>query len=208
MSTVKRLAMNTPARSPRVAMQARSADQDMTGYAEKYSCSNHQITYYAGHGDSPLCPVCDSESIIRGLRSSVELLNGQVIHLTNEVETLRREVDITRSMRDALAITDGPDLAFLKSVAYRWRAERALSLKVTHGKGGTTKALRGRPGPANGFVVIPRAGEPEAHVFTSIGGRAIAEYYDEGQRTAGPLQALTMLTRALNAHLTGGLGEQ
>lgn len=105
-------------------------------------------------------------------------------------------------MSAALELTDSTDLTFLKDVIYRYREDKSsVNLKITHGAG----PKRGRRAPVNGFLALWRGGdEPEPHVCTSVGGVALASYYDEATRATGSAAALATLNRAMAPVLAAG----
>jgi hypothetical protein len=72
-----------------------------------------------------------------------------------------------------------------------------VALKVTHGKPAAGKRIkRGEKLPPNGFMALPRKGDPEGHLATSIGGLAMAEYLDEAITTHGSAMAMGIMLKA------------
>lgn len=164
-------------------------------FCDRYSCAEHQIVYYTPKGGPHTCPLCEVED-------RLDQIQGSFVATRNELELLRRDnhnlkiqVDLVEAMREALGIISPEDLTFLKTVCYRWRSDRAINLKVTHGK----PAKKRDDPPCNGFLAQPRGGEPEAHRCDSAGGVALATYYEEAQQTVGGSQAMTLLIRALSS---------
>lgn len=190
------LPMPTRSRGPRrpaeIPMQARTSDQDAESVATRMACSKCQITYYVVKNRKATCPLCDAEHRILELQAAMSGMRNQLEQAENSAARLKAAVDIVSAMRLAGDALGDEDRIFLKSVLYRFRAERgSITLRTTHG--GTER----RPA-ANGFIAVPRIGEPEAHLCTSIGGVAIAAYYEEADRTFGSAQALSTIMKALN----------
>jgi hypothetical protein len=187
-------------------IQARTATQDANSVATRFACSFCQITYYVPLGLKAQCPLCEAERRVKELQAALMVLKNQLEQSENSAARLRTTVDITVAMRDALDITNAKDLTFLKSVLYRYRADRsAIGLRVTHGSAQGTG--RRQHAPANGFLALPRGGEPEAHLCSSAGGVAIAGYFEEAARTSGLPYAMTTIMRAVNPSLTGATPE-
>ena len=50
---------------------------------------------------------------------------------------------------------------------------------------------------------MQRIGDPYGHVCESMGGLAIAQYFDEATNSGGPAKAMEILARAFAEHLPG-----
>lgn len=194
--------------------QARTAEQQ-SDLGVQYACSKCAISYHVQRGQKAQCPLCVSERRNFELQAAMNGQRNELERLHDEVTRLQVAVDLIAAMRDALSTIGVDDLTFLKSVLYRYRAEKgSIQLRATHGQG--LRRVRQQRGgtdqPAvNGYLVETRNGEPEAHLCSSIGGVAIASYYQEAVRTSGAPQALATLMRALGPTLTadtsGTIGE-
>lgn len=165
---------------------------------KQFDCGIHSITYMAFQAG---CPVCQAERDISSMREAVRELKLKLEFITNENLRLQTQVDIVSAIREAALILDDGDLEFFKVVLYQWRDEKSLGLKTTHGA--RKKERKGEPLPANGFIVMPRQGDPYGHVCTSMGGVAIAEYFDEATNTVGSAKAMEFLVKGLSSQLPG-----
>ena len=199
MSRIWTPAVRSGRRSATAGLQGRTADQDVAAVATKYACSVCQITYYVPIKQKAHCPLCDAARRVTELQAAMTVVRNQLALREAEFVRLQTTVDLTQAMRNALDIAGEDDLTFLKSVLYRFRDDKAsIGLRVTHGGRATVRATSA---PVNGFLALPRGLEPEAHICTSIGGVAIAGYFDEAVRTAGTPFAMTVLIRALGLKL-------
>jgi hypothetical protein len=163
-----------------------------------FECGIHNITYEAARAG---CPLCESEREVNRLRGAMKDVHNQLKILTEQNLQLKVQTDIVSAIREAALILDDNDLAFLKSVLYEWRDQKSVALKTTHGP---RKKKREIP-PPNGFIAMPRNGDPYGHLCTSVGGLAIAEYFDEATNTVGPANAMTLLVRGMANHLPGAM---
>jgi len=163
---------------------------------QKFDCGIHALTYEAY---SAGCPACKAERDMLRMRDALRETKGKLEVAYAELSKLRVQTDIASAIREAAALLDDNDLAFLKATLYEWRDTKALALKTTHG---ARKRKRENPAP-NGFIVMPRKGEPYGHLCSSVGGLAIAEYFDEATNSVGPANAMTLLTRGMAPHLPG-----
>lgn len=160
-----------------------------------FDCGIHNVAYRATQAG---CPVCEAERDIKQMRAALKEVNGKLRVLSEENNKLRIQTDIVASIRQAASLLEDDDLMFLKEVLYQWRDEKSLGLKTTHG----TRRGR-RRAAANGFIVMPRKGEPYGYACTSMGGIAIAQYFEEATNAVGPAQAMTYLSRGMAEHLPG-----
>lgn len=182
------------------SLQGRRKDQD-SEVATKYTCAECLITYYATQAH---CPLCDSNARLKHTQDALRQIQREIEFLTNANKNLAEAVDSTRAVRNALDLLDDPDRAFLKGVLYQWKADRGVNLRVTH-TSATTRKGRVKGTKPNGFVAIFRGSDPVAHVCSSMGGVAIAEYYEEALRTVGHEKALNMLLKGFNELLPGAI---
>lgn len=157
-------------------------------------CSLHAATY-----QGLLCPACEAERESRSLRSALREVNNKLALAHEELLKLRVETSTLHAIRAAIPLLDDSDTEFFKVMLYAWRDEKSLTLKITRG------ARKGKVvPPANGFVVMPRKGDPHGHRCTSVGGLAIAEYFGEAISASGPANAMVQLTKGLAPLLPGG----
>jgi hypothetical protein len=180
--------------------------QDAASVATRFACSGCQITYYVPLGKKAQCPLCAAERRVEELQAALMVLKNQLEATENSASRLRSTVDITFAMREALDVTNDEDLTFLKSVLYRFRADKSsIGLRVTHGSAGASPSngRRQQVAPPNGFLALPRGGEPEAHLCSSVGGVAIAGYFEEAVRASGAPSAMVTIMRAVNQALIG-----
>lgn len=170
------------------------------GAIAKYACPRHKVEYVVPGGDDVECPVCLHEGIAEDLRISLQMANGKIELLEKEIVHLRGKVDSAFAMGNSMDLLDVHDRTFLKSVLYRWREDKAVTLKITHRYDDD-----GKKADANGFIAVYRRGDPVGHQCTSIGGVALSGYYEETQRQHGDATAMQLLARAANDLLRGGV---
>lgn len=177
-----------------ITMQGMKIPEEST-----YTCGIHAIEY---KGFRAGCPLCEAERELKQLRKAVGEATGKMRLMHDENQKLKLQVDISYAIREAAEILDDADMEFFKTVLYEWRDTKSVAIKTTHGG---SKVSGGRRGAANGFIVMPRQGDPYGHVCTSMGGLAIAEYFLEAQNSVGPAKAMELLTRGMALHLPGAV---
>lgn len=166
---------------------------------KSFDCGIHMISY---ESDRPGCPVCYLERQDAELRRAVTELKNK-LHLQNDkLRQLESFFDVTVAIREAIPLLDDDDLAFLKATCYEWRNNKSLTLKVTRG----ARKKKREPSSPNGFIVVPRTGDPYGHLCGSVGGLAIAEYFDEAMNGFGAIRAMELLIKGMAQHLPGGQG--
>ncbi len=165
---------------------------------KSFECGIHSISYKSERAG---CPVCSAEREVQVMRRSLEQVQGQLEHAMTQIRALKVQTDIVSAIREAADTLGDDDLVFLKAVLYEWRDQKSVALKTTHG----ARIKRRGPGQANGFIALPRRGEPYGHNCSSIGGVAIASYFDEATNTVGPAKAMEFLVKGLSEHLSGGI---
>lgn len=179
-------------RKGRPIIQARSSEKG------KYVCSECEITYRGPELVKPVCPLCEQKKITQQVRDALFQATNANNMLTNELESLKVQVDQLAAMKAAFDTTSVEDLTFIKSVVYRWQADRkAVALKPQHGR---AKGKRSRP-PINGFVAVFRNSDAEVHLCNSVGGLALASYLEEAIDLHGPISAMQTFVRAALQHL-------
>lgn len=183
------------ARSPKYTVQQLKAVTDHANAYRDHECGIHDLTYKSFKAG---CPLCEATRTIEQLRYSMQEMRNRIGLLEDENHKLKDQVDLIYAIRTAMDLLDASDTAFLKAVLYQWRDEKSLALKATHG-GNSTR----RDAVANGFIVIPRHQDPYGHTCSSVGGMAIAEYFDEAMKTGGPHFAMGTLSRGLAPLLPG-----
>lgn len=172
-------------RGRRVTSGGRRVDKD-------FECGIHMLTYKAAR---PGCPVCLLEREVKELRTALQEVRNQLERTHDQNVRLESENNFIFAIKEAAEVLDEDDMAFLKTVLYEWRDTKGLGLKTTHGKNRR----------ANGFIVMPRNGEPWAHTCHSIGGMAIADYFDEATNSVGSAKAMEHMVRGFAAHLPGAV---
>lgn len=205
-----------PPQRRRLAMQAKHKDQD-TDLATKYSCSNCRIVYYAA---AATCPLCDAHSQMQEMRRALNEARTKLEAVTNANQRLKEAVDIGTAIRSASELLDDNDMVFLKTVLYQWKIDRSVKMKLTHegaletGVSAANPAFsrKGRGSPKrydqlhpNGFLAVYPDQDPAAHTCTSMGGLAIAEYYEEALHTVGMEPAMQLLLRGLAKLMPGAM---
>lgn len=192
------------ARKPSLQVKHGKADQDVAPFATKFSCAAHQVTYYVpANRRDETCPVCT-------LEAEVALLSAENTQLTKENKGLQAinarmsaEVDLTTAMKSAVETLNDDDTLWLKEHLYQFKLDKSTVLKVTHGAPQGKSRRRDMKTP-NGFIAMKREGDPEGHSCTSIGGLALARYYEQAATTYGGPQAMALMVKALWAFLPGG----
>lgn len=185
---------------------ASAADQD-SAYATKFKCDAHLIEYYGGIGTkNPRCPMCTMERQYDDARAELLATQNELKMATNQLSKLKVQVDLQGAIRAAIEVLDDNDYEWLKLQMYQYKIDKSVSLKPTHGKlEGGKRLKRGEKMPPNGFMSLPKRGDPTAHLATSFGGLAIAEYLDEAISTTGSAQAMGIMLKAWWKVLPGGV---
>lgn len=196
------MAKFTPIVGRNVRIQGRYADQD-SSVATKYNCATCSISYYTD-AKKPKCPLCDLEKRLNQTQEALAIALRELETYRNTNTRLAEQMESTYAIRGALDLLDDNDTAFLKTVLYQWKIDRAVTLRVTHGAPvGHGRKKRPR---ANGFVAVFRGQpDPVAHVCTSMGGLAIADYFEEGLNEKGHPGAMAMLLKGLNTLTPGAI---
>lgn len=186
------------------AVQTELISQD-SAYAKKLRCETHAIDYYVAEADSIKCPMCQLHKRTDDLRADLILAQNELKLARNELDRLKPQIDLQSAIKNALEILDDDDYAWLKLQMYQYKIEKSVMLKPTHGKlEGGRRLRRGEKLPANGFMTVPRHGDPEAHTASSLGGVAMAEYLDEAISCYGSAQAMGIMLKAWWKALPGG----
>jgi hypothetical protein len=162
-----------------------------------FQCGIHDLEYKAFRAG---CPACEAEREMHLMRGALQKVKGELELIAAENHRLKIQVDIVYAIREAVEVLGDDDMAFLKSVLYMWRDEKSVGMKTTHGA-----RKRGKQAPPNGFIVMPRKGDPYGHLCSSVGGLAIAEYFDEAVNSVGPAKAMEFLVKGMSAHLPGAV---
>lgn len=177
--------------------QKQTADQDVPNLATKMTCTRHLIDYYVPKGSPEGCPMCASERLTDDIKAENIAMRNQLSIVQNKLKQLEEQVNITTAVRSAIEVLNDEDYLWLKTQLYQYKIDKSVTLKPTHGRlAGGRRLKRGEKLPPNGFMAIPRAGDPYAHMATSIGGLAIAEYLDEAITAFGSAQAMGYMLRA------------
>ena len=202
----RRILLKKGAAARRAGNQAPAATQDAEEYAKKIKCEKCLIEYYVGLGDRMACPMCNLQRNYDEVRASLIQAQNEVQVLRNQNSRLQVQTDLQAAIRAALEILDDGDYAWLKAQMYQYKIDKSVMLKPTHGRLLNGKRpKRGEKLPPNGFMTMPRDGDPEAHACSSLGGLAMAEYLDEAISTFGSAQAMGIMLKAWWKVLPGGL---
>jgi len=177
--------------------QGRTAEQDAEPYATKHQCSAHLIEYYVAAGERVQCPLCFIERDYDEVRAQLLARENEIKIAAGELSKLRVQVEVLVAMRAAIEVLDDNDYGWLKLQMYQYKIDKSVMLKPTHGKvSGGKRIKRGDKLPPNGFMTVPKRGDPEAHQATSLGGLAMAEYLDEAITCFGSAQAMGIMLKA------------
>lgn len=173
----------------------------------EYDCGIHDLTYRA---ISPGCPAChsdreaqDSHRQVTQMRKALMETRDQLASATGKVKELQAWYDLSTSIYEAADLLSIEDEMFFKETLYVYRDEKSLTIKVTHGADLGKNGRKKKTSSPNGFIVIPRRGDPYGHACNSVGGLAIAAYYEQASNAFGQIQAMKILLRGL-AHLLPG----
>lgn len=192
-----------PGRMP--ALQAKHSDQDVEPYATKFSCATHQVTYYvpANQKGRERCPVCHLEIENDELLEEIAKMRNERAMLIMNNERMKVEVDISSALTSAVEMLGEDDLIWLKENLYQYKLDKSVVLKVTHGAPLGQRTRKRDAKAPNGFIAMRRKGDPEGHTCSSIGGLAIARYYEQATSTYGAQQAMELMIKALWQFLPG-----
>ena len=204
MTTNPRLNTTGAVRQRRGPVQKRAQEQD-SSWGTKHVCTEHMIEYYIFTGERVRCPMCTQFRDDDELRAQLLQRENELKMATSQLQKLQVLVDIQTAIRQAIEILDDDDYAWLKLQMYQYKLDKSVALKATHGKpAGAKRVKRGDKLPPNGFMALPRKGDPEGHLATSIGGLAMAEYLDEAITCFGSAQAMGIMLKAWWKALPGG----
>lgn len=141
--------------------------------------------------------MCVMERDHQAQANELHKYRNEVRMMAEQLKMLHLQVDLSAAIRAAIPTLDDDDYAWLKVQMYRYKIDKSVVLKTTHGRlAGGKRLKRGEALPVNGFMAIPRQGDPEAHLATSIGGLAIAGYLDEALGAHGSAQAMGLMLKA------------
>lgn len=186
-------------------VQQRAKDQDVEELATKVKCAEHLIEYYVPRGDKSRCPMCAMQRSYDDVRAELISRTNELKVASAELTKLKVQVELGSAIKSALEILGDEDYAWLKVQMYQYKIDKSVILKPTHGNlEGGKRLKRGEKMPANGFMTLPRHGDPEAHLATSIGGLAMAEYLDEAINRFGSAQGMGLMLKAWWKALPGG----
>lgn len=166
--------------------------QDLTEFhMVRRACAVHQVTYIVSEDDSKDCPVCKLEVEVKELKEKLQRTANDLQLSMQNSERLSVQVNELDAMRKALTLISKEDLAFAKSIAYRFKAdETAFTLIATQDADDRWQ-----------FLVRMKRGIAEEHICTSLGGIALAVAYQQAMKMAGNIKATQMLVRAVAQHL-------
>lgn len=173
-------------------LQMRRADQD-SNPGTKWTCSLCDITYRSVE-TSPHCPMCEMFKEKTDLRRQMAELEAKVEDLEEQLSRATANVDFIVAVQNAADLLNPEDMAWLKSVLYRWRESKNMTLKT----------IDGRNGP-KGFLAEWRDGTSEQHIATSVGGVAIAGVLRDVSQGFGGNVGLMTIAKAMSQHLKGAI---
>jgi len=189
-----------------VNQQVRASKQDVDeALATKNKCTTHLVEYYTPQGDNAVCPACEYAQKYDEIRVEFMQLESAHAMALKELNHAKVQIEIGSAIRSAIEILDDFDYEWLKLQMYQYKVDKSVTLKPTHGQLENGKRLRrGDKMPANGFMALPRRGDPEAHLCTSLGGIAMAGYFDEAITCYGSAQGMGIMLKAWWTALPGG----
>lgn len=193
---------NTGATRLRRATQTPTeTDEAMKAHGMQHKCDKCRITYPVPTGEMAKCPLCQMERAYDEARVEVLQLRNELEVVNNRLSRAEREVNLQSAIRAAIEVCDEADYLWLKTQVYQYKIDKSVVLKPTKGRIAGQK--QGQRMEVNGFMTVPRKGDPEAHACTSMGGLAIAGYLDEAVAAVGGAQAMAVMLRAWYKHLPG-----
>lgn len=179
------------------ATQERAKKQDAQPYATRNKCSTHLIEYHAPAGEPARCPMCTLERNYDDVRAELLARQNELKVATGQLTRLQTQLDLQSAIRAAIEVLDVDDYLWLKVQMYQYKIDKSVMLKPTHGRlPNGARLRRGEKLPANGFMTVPKRGDPEAHAATSLGGLAMAQYLDEAITCLGSAQAMGVMLKA------------
>lgn len=191
-------------RKTSLQVRHKKAEQDVAPFATKFSCATHQVTYYVpANRRDETCPVCSLEGEAEYLRDLCQKYENQIDMLRRTNEKMQVEVDITSAMKSAVEMLDDADKFWLKEQLYQFKLDKSVVLKVTHGAPVGQRSRRRDAKTPNGFIAVKRKGDPEGHTCSSIGGLALARYYEQATTTYGASASMDLMVKALWQFLPG-----
>lgn len=162
---------------------------------ERRSCALHQVTYLTPLESDKACPVCTLEDTVKNLRLQIERLGNDLQLAMQNGERLSVQVNELDAMRKALTLISPEDLTFVKSVAYRFKAdETAFQLIACQDADERWQFL----------MRVKKAGAGrigEEYYVNSFGGIALASSFAQANKVSGNIKAMQMLVRAVSQHL-------
>lgn len=162
---------------------------------EKRSCAACQIQYYVPREAEKTCPLCSAHQEIGRLQGVIHELRSDVQLAMQNSERLSVQVNELDAMRKALTVISKDDLAFVKSVVYRMKAdETSVTLVATQDHDDRWLFLVRTKKAGAGRIA-------EEHHCTSMGGIALAASFMQATKVSGTAQATRMLLRSLSQHL-------
>lgn len=159
-------------------------------------CSSCRIEYPVDHGRVPVCPLCEKIHEVESLRQQIGDMALEAQMLKSDLERAEVRSDLVGTLRESLNLADPEDLAMLKAIAYRWRAEQdTFHVTVVRrlGRLGRRSVLEIRPGHDR---------EREYFEPTSVGGVAFVDTYEDLVKAQGHVPAMQHYARAIAGRLT------
>jgi hypothetical protein len=174
-------------------MQMRRADQDPAHVGVKWTCSLCDITYRT-QDVNPRCPMCEMYKERVEFLRQLAAAEAKAEELQEQLDRATANVDFVVAIQNATELLNPEDMAWLKSVLYRWRESKNMTLE----------AIEGRHGP-KGFLAVWRDGATEEHMATSVGGVAIAGILRDVSQGFGKSVGLMTVAKAMAPHLKGAM---
>lgn len=174
-------------------LQMRRADQDKSLPGTKWTCSLCEITYRT-QDVNPRCPLCEMYKERVEFHNRLAEYEKQIADLEEQLHRATANVDFVVAVQNAADLLNTEDMAWLKSVLYRWRESKNMTLE----------AIEGRNGP-KGFIAEWRDGTSEQHMATSVGGVAIAGILRDVSQGFGKSVGLMTVAKAMSQHLKGAM---
>jgi len=155
-----------------------------------YRCSLCQIDYRIQHSQHPVCPLCEANREMEALRQEIARMAQESDLREQDLHQAEALGDLASLLREALSLAEFEDLAQIKAMVYRYRADPD-NVSVTAGLHGGNRAI----------YLRDRGGHDEWRP-TSIGGKAFADTYADLIKARGQARAMEICAEVVAGRLT------
>lgn len=172
-------------------IQGRRGAGDIDG-ASKYSCSSCRIDYHVKEGLRAVCPLCEAEDRNAALRRQIDTLAQELEMVKGDLKRAQSEADIMQTMRHALSMAEATDIAEIKAIAYRWRADpHNISVRTMQMNKQRKLAIE----------LQSRQGDCEVFIPISVGGVVFVASFHDLIKARGTVRAMDGYAQAIAGKL-------